>query len=108
MTNWCTSWLPDLQRLQGGPCSAPTQRILSFLHTVQARLPRVVLAFLTSPGGGDASVSSSSSSSNSCLGTRELELSGAGAPFQEADPLPDAAPGLCWYVCMGCAWGERE
>jgi hypothetical protein len=30
------SWLPATQRLQGGPCSAPTHFILSRRQTVQA------------------------------------------------------------------------
>ena len=34
------SWLPEKQRLHGGPFSAPTHFILRRLHTVHARAPR--------------------------------------------------------------------
>lgn len=39
------SWLPVMQRLQGGPCSAPTHFIFKRRHTVHARDPLVDFGF---------------------------------------------------------------
>lgn len=108
-----TSCPPDLQRLHGGPSSAPTQRILSFpeyhvhisivlvssdelhlLQTVHALLPLVDFFFasLSLPSSGAPSPpwlpSSSSSSPSSKLSNLPM---GAASGF---GPRPHCAPGV--------------